>query len=82
MASADIKSIGLFIDGNYFRLIDEGLKAEGADYDELVNELYLHIMANDARRLRMFEGRSSIYLWLKSVAHNFFLTRVKYEHAL
>ena len=29
MASADIKSIGLFIDGNYFRLIDEGLKAEG-----------------------------------------------------
>ena len=29
MSSADIKSIGLFIDGNYFRLIDEGLKAEG-----------------------------------------------------
>ena len=29
MASADIKSIGLFIDGNYFKLIDRGLKAEG-----------------------------------------------------
>ena len=29
MASADIKSIGLFIDGNYFKLIEEGLKAEG-----------------------------------------------------
>ena len=29
MANPDIKSIGLFIDGNYFRLIDEGLKAEG-----------------------------------------------------
>ncbi len=29
MAIAEIKSIGLFIDGNYFRLIDEGLKAEG-----------------------------------------------------
>ena len=29
MASADIKSIGLFIDGNYFKLIDKGLKAEG-----------------------------------------------------
>ncbi len=28
MASADIKSIGLFIDGNYFKLIDNGLKAE------------------------------------------------------
>lgn len=29
MASANINSIGLFIDGNYFKLIDEGLKAEG-----------------------------------------------------
>ena len=29
MASADIKSIGLFIDGNYFKLIDSGLKTEG-----------------------------------------------------
>lgn len=28
MADSTIKSIGLFIDGNYFRLIDEGLKAE------------------------------------------------------
>lgn len=62
-----------------FYSVIEDLYPEGADYDELVNELYLHIMANDARRLRMFEGRSSIYLWLKSVAHNFFLTRVKLE---
>ena len=29
MASSDIKSIGLFIDGNYFKLIDNGLKSEG-----------------------------------------------------
>lgn len=29
MASADIKSIGLFIDGHYFKLIDSGLKTEG-----------------------------------------------------
>lgn len=29
MASANINSIGLFIDGNYFKLIDEGLKPEG-----------------------------------------------------
>lgn len=29
MVSANINSIGLFIDGNYFKLIDEGLKAEG-----------------------------------------------------
>lgn len=29
MASMKLNSIGLFIDGNYFKLIDEGLKAEG-----------------------------------------------------
>ena len=29
MTDSTIKSIGLFIDGNYFRLIDTGLKAEG-----------------------------------------------------
>jgi len=29
MTDSTIKSIGLFIDGNYFRLIDMGLKAEG-----------------------------------------------------
>lgn len=37
-----------------------------ADYNELVNELYAHLMADDARRLRMYEGRSSIYQWLKT----------------
>jgi RNA polymerase sigma factor (sigma-70 family) len=46
---------------------------EGADYDELVNDLYLHLMEDDARRLRQYEGRSSIYQWLKMVSRNFFL---------
>lgn len=50
-----------------------------ADYDELVNELYAHLMADDARRLRMFEGRSNIYYWLKSVARNFFLDKKIHE---
>lgn len=48
---------------------------EGADYDELVNELYLHLMEDDARRLRQYEGRSSIYQWLKMVSRNFFLDK-------
>lgn len=43
------------------------------DYDELVNELYLHLMENDARRLRSFNGDSSIYQWIKKVAYNYFL---------
>lgn len=45
------------------------------DYDEFVNELYLHIMENDAARLKQFEGRSSIYQWLKVVAIRFFIAR-------
>ena len=48
---------------------------KGADYDELVSELYLHLMDDNARRLRQYEGRSSIYQWLKSVSRNFFLDR-------
>ena len=43
------------------------------DYDELVNELYLHLMEDDARRLRSFNGESSIYQWIKKVAYNYFL---------
>ena len=42
------------------------------EYDELINELYLHLMENDARRLRQFEGRSSIFQWLKTTAIRFF----------
>lgn len=47
------------------------------DYDEFVNELYLHIMENDAARLRQFEGKSSIYQWLKVVAIRFFIAKRK-----
>lgn len=54
----------------------------GADYEELVNELYVHLMEDGARRLKMFEGRSSIYQWLKMVATNFFLDRKKREHVI
>ena len=55
---------------------------EGADYDELVNELYLHLMEDDARRLRQYEGRSSIYQWLKMVSRNFFLDKKNHERVI
>ena len=55
---------------------------QGADYDELVSELYLHLMENDARRLRQWEGRSSIYQWLKMVARNFFLDKINRERVI
>ncbi len=43
------------------------------NYDELVNELYAHIMADDAARLRQFEYRSTVCQWLKIVAIRFFI---------
>lgn len=45
------------------------------EYDELVSELYLYLMQNGAYKLRQFEGRSSIYQWLKTTAIRFFLEK-------
>lgn len=55
-----------------YKLIGE-LFSTHVDYDELVNELYLHLMEDNARRLRSFNGESSIYQWIKKVAYNYFL---------
>lgn len=43
------------------------------DYDELVNELYIYLMENDAIKLRNFQYRSSVYQWLKVLAIRFFI---------
>lgn len=45
------------------------------DYDEFVNEFYLYLMENDAYRLRQFQGRSTIYQWLKVVAIRYFIAK-------
>ena len=45
------------------------------DYDEFVNELYLYLMENDAARLKQFEGRSSLYQWLKVTATRYFIKK-------
>lgn len=45
------------------------------DYDEFVNEFYIHLMENDAYRLRQFQGRSSVYQWMKVVAIRFFIAK-------
>lgn len=46
-----------------------------ANYDELVNELYLYLMENNAERLRGFEFRCSVYQWLKVLAIRYFFKR-------
>lgn len=45
------------------------------DYDEFVNELYVYLMENDAQKLRDFEYRSSVYMWLKILAIRYFIKR-------
>lgn len=45
------------------------------DYDEFVSELYLYLMENDAVRLRQFEGRSSLFQWIKVTATRFFIKK-------
>lgn len=42
------------------------------DYDECINELYIHLMEDEARRIKQFAGRSSIYQWVKIVATRFY----------
>lgn len=45
------------------------------DYDEFVNEFYLYLMENDAYRLKQFQGRSTIYQWMKIVAIRYFMAK-------
>lgn len=45
------------------------------DYDELVNELYLYLMEDDASKLRNFQYRSSVYQWLKVLSIRFFVKK-------
>lgn len=45
------------------------------DYDELISELYYFLMKDDCRKLREFQFRSSLYLWLKIVAIRFFIRK-------
>lgn len=45
------------------------------NYDEFVNELYIYLMEDDAKKLRNFQYRSSVYTWLKIVAIHYFLNK-------
>lgn len=45
------------------------------EYDEMVNELYVYLMEDEAVRLRKFQYRSSVYQWLKVLAIRFFIKK-------
>ena len=45
------------------------------EYDELVNELYVYLMEDDASKLRNFQYRSSVYQWLKILSIRYFIKK-------
>uniref|UniRef100_UPI0040562E8C sigma-70 family RNA polymerase sigma factor n=1 Tax=Alistipes sp. TaxID=1872444 RepID=UPI0040562E8C len=49
--------------------------AYDVDYDECISEIYIYLMEDDARRLRQFEGRSTIFQWLKIVSIHYFIAK-------
>ena len=58
-----------------FQSIIRNVFSYEVDYDELVNDLYIHLMENDAYRLRQFEGRSSLFQCLKVTAIRYFIAK-------
>lgn len=46
-----------------------------ANYNELINEVYLHLMKDGEKKLRTFgnsDNRLAIYEWIRTVAYNYF----------
>ena len=41
---------------------------QAIDYDEIISELYVLLMENDAKKLRSFRFESTLYHWLKTTA--------------
>ena len=47
------------------------------DYDECANMLYLHLMEDDGRRLKQYQGRSKFSTWLGLVTKRLFIKKRK-----
>jgi len=45
------------------------------DYDELINELYCYLIDKNCQKLKEFQFRTSLYMWLKVVAIRFFIRK-------
>lgn len=55
---------------------------DNAEYNELVNKLYIHVMENDCARLRTYNVDGSLFGWLKQVAWNFFVKKAKKDQGI
>lgn len=56
-----------------FRGIINSIFDGKAEYYEMMSNLYMYLMTNDAAKLRQFQYRCSVYHWLKIVASRFFI---------
>ena len=56
-----------------FSIIHRVFDKQKVDYDEIISELYIYLMANDAHRLRQFRFESTLYQWVKTTAIRFCL---------
>lgn len=52
------------------------------DKDECINELYYYLLKNEAEKLRLFQGRSTLGCWLKCVVLRFFLDLKKSKRVI
>lgn len=62
----------------FIRVIRRVFGTQIVDYDEVISELYILLMENDARKLRSLKFESTLYQWLKTIAiHHCLLLRSK-----
>ena len=52
----------------FMSIIRRVFRAQIVDYNEIISEIYILIMENDAKRLRQFHFESTLYQWLKTTA--------------
>ena len=49
----------------FFSVIRRVFGKQIVDYDEIISELYVLLMENDAKKLRTFNYESTLFQWLK-----------------
>lgn len=56
----------------FISIINKIFDKQYVDYDETINDLYVHLMEDDAKRLRQFRFEKSIFCWLQTTAQRHF----------
>lgn len=52
------------------------------NYNEIVNEIFIHLIENDAKRLKTFKFEDSFYGWLKIVVIHYFLNKKNHDKVI